>query len=76
MVFQPWDWDDHKLLVYWFLAVAIVVAALLAKLWRRHPDVGTRTLVAGVLVTMLLSGVLEDVGTVLGQSRYRHAGAR
>ena len=71
VVFQPWDWDDHKLLVYWFLAVAIVVGALLAKLWRRHPDVGTRTLIAGVLVTMLLSGVLEDVGTVLGQSRYR-----
>ena len=76
VVFQPWDWDDHKLLVYWFLAVAIVVGALLAKLWRRHPDVGTRTLIAGVLVTMLLSGVLEDVGTALGQSRYRLAGSR
>jgi len=71
VVFQPWDWDDHKLLVYWFLAVAVIVAALLARTWRRHPDIGARTLVAGVLVTMLLSGVLEDVGTLLGQSRYR-----
>jgi hypothetical protein len=71
VVFQPWDWDDHKLLVYWFLAVAIVVAALLARVWRRHPDIGARTLVAGVIVSMLLSGVLEDVGTLLGQSRYR-----
>ena len=25
LVFQPWDWDDHKLLVYWFLMVALVV---------------------------------------------------
>ncbi|HYM85092.1 MAG TPA: hypothetical protein VEY67_13185, partial [Candidatus Dormibacteraeota bacterium] len=24
-VFQPWDWDDHKLLIYWFLGAAILV---------------------------------------------------
>ncbi len=70
-VFQPWDWDDHKLLVYWFLAVSVVVAALLARVWRRHPDLGARTLVAGVVVSMVLSGVLEDIGTLQGQSRYR-----
>jgi hypothetical protein len=71
VVFQPWDWDNHKLLVYWFLAVCVVVGALLARTWRRHPDIGARTLVAGVIVSMVLSGVLEDVGTLLGQSRYR-----
>jgi hypothetical protein len=69
--FQPWDWDNHKLLVYWFMAVAIVVAALLVRIWRRRPDLGSRTLVLGVILSMTLSGVLEDVGTLLGQSRFR-----
>ena len=71
VVFQPWDWDNHKLLVYWFLAVAIVVAALLARIWRRRPDLGTRILVVGVVLSMILSGILEDVGTGLGQSRFK-----
>ncbi len=70
-VFQPWDWDNHKLLVYWFLAVAIVAAALLVRVWRRRPEIGTRTLVLGVLLSMTASGLLEDIGTLLGQSRYR-----
>ena len=35
------------------------------------PTSAPRTLVAGVIVSMMLSGVLEDVGTLLGQSRYR-----
>ena len=70
-VFQPWDWDNHKLLVYWFLAVAVIVAALLARVWRRHPSLGARVLVLGVVLSMTASGLLEDVGTLLGQSRYR-----
>jgi hypothetical protein len=75
VVFQPWDWDNHKLLVYWFLAVAIVVAALLSRTWQHRPDVGSRVLVVGVVITMTLSGVLEDAGTLLGQSRYQMLGA-
>ncbi len=74
VVFQPWDWDNHKLLVYWFLAVTIVVAALLMRTWQRRPDIGSRVLVVGVVITMTLSGVLEDVGTFLGQSRYQMLG--
>ena len=70
-IFQPWDWDNHKLLVYWFLAVAIVVAALLARVWRQRPDLGARVLVVGVVLSMTASGLLEDIGTLLGQSRYR-----
>jgi hypothetical protein len=70
-VFQPWDWDNHKLLVYWFVAVSIVVAALLARIWRRLPEIGPRMLVLGVILSMTASGMLEDVGTFLGQSRYR-----
>jgi len=77
VAFQPWTWDNHKILVYWFLGVAILVAALLARIWRRTSGtgraglVGRRVLVAGVVVSMTLSGLLEDIGTILGQSSYR-----
>lgn len=71
VVFQPWDWDNHKLLVYWFLAVAIAVAALLARTWQHRPDIGARVLIVGVVISMTLSGVLEDAGAFLGQSRYQ-----
>lgn len=74
VIFQPWDWDNHKLLVYWFLAVAIVVAALLVRTWRHRPDIGSRVLVVGVVISLTLSGVLEDAGAFLGQSRYQMLG--
>ena len=69
-VFQPWDWDNHKILVYWFLATVILVAALLARAWRRHPSVAARTLIVGIVVTMVLSGALEDLTALEGKSRY------
>jgi hypothetical protein len=37
VVFQPWDWDNTKLFVYWYLAGAVAVGALLLRLagWLR-----------------------------------------
>src|SRR5205823_9501824 len=29
VVFQPWDWDNTKVLVFWYLAGAVAVGALL-----------------------------------------------
>jgi hypothetical protein len=76
VAFQPWTWDNHKILVYWYLGMAILVASLLARIWRRTPGggaslIGRRVLVAGVIVSLTLSGGLEDLGTLLGQSSYR-----
>ncbi len=71
IVFQPWDWDNHKLLVYWFLMVALVSAAVLVRLWRARPRFAARAVVVSILVTMTMSGILEDVGTGLGQSTFR-----
>ena len=70
VAFQPWTWDNHKILVYWFLAMTLVVAALLAWAWRRWRGLAPRAAVIVAVVTMTLSGVFEDVGTFLGQSRY------
>src|SRR6202011_5850447 len=34
--FQPWDWDNSKLLVFWYMASAVAVGALLIRLARAH----------------------------------------
>ncbi len=39
----PWIWDNIKVLYYWWLASAPVVALLLAKLWRARPDSRNRS---------------------------------
>ena len=69
LVFQPWDWDNTKILVYWYLAGCILVAALLCRTWR-EVGVGSRVVVALALVTLLLSGVLLHLNQALGMDRH------
>ena len=33
VIFQSWDWDNTKLLVYWYLGVALAVSAITVWLW-------------------------------------------
>ena len=33
VVFQSWDWDNTKLLAYWYLGVALAVSAITVRLW-------------------------------------------
>jgi hypothetical protein len=64
IVTQPWNWDNTKLLSYWYLGAAIPVAWLLTsgrRLW-------SRALAGVALATLILAGVLSlDVGFI-GQS--------
>jgi hypothetical protein len=69
VVFQPWDWDNTKVLVYWFLAVCILVAAYSARAWRES-NVLARSVLAAVLVTMVLSGLLVNLHQLLGMDRH------
>jgi hypothetical protein len=59
----PWIWDNIKVLYYWWLASAPLVALLLAKLWRE----GAVLRVAGVIlfVVVTLAGALDVAGIVL-----------
>jgi hypothetical protein len=51
-VFQSWNWDNTKLLVYWYLVIALLIGALAAHWWRRvWPRVAAIVLVAPVLLT-------------------------
>lgn len=56
-VFQPWDWDNSKLLVYWFVVSLPGVAAMLVWLADRG-----RVMKAGVvvmIVSMTFAGTLD-----------------
>jgi hypothetical protein len=69
--FQPWVWDNHKMMVYWFLAVCIMVAALLHKLWCKTPgNIPLRFLIASVTASVLLSGLLLNLQELLGKDRH------
>jgi hypothetical protein len=55
--FQPWDWDNSKLLVFWYLASAVAVGALLLRLARLHL---AGAIVAGAIwLSLVASGVLS-----------------
>jgi hypothetical protein len=69
LVFQPWDWDNTKILVYWYLAGCILVAALLRRTWCEKGS-GIRAFVALALVTLLLSGTLLHLYQALGMDRH------
>ena len=66
----PWIWDNIKVLYYWWLASAPIVALLLAKLWRQGQ---VQRLVAAVLfVVVTLSGALDVAGIALrGNDEYQ-----
>jgi hypothetical protein len=71
VVFQPWDWDNAKFLTYWFLSISIVAGAAIARAWHDHPTLMVRSLLVGAVLSMTMSGLLENLGTALGQSSYR-----
>jgi hypothetical protein len=60
----PWIWDNIKVIIYWYVASAPLVALLLARLWRRGGWL--RRIAVLLLVSMTLSGSL-DVWRVLSR---------
>src|SRR5205823_9549241 len=55
--FQPWDWDNSKLLVFWYLASAVAVGAVLIRIARVHL-VGA-IVAAATCLSLVASGVLS-----------------
>ena len=65
----PWIWDNIKVLYYWWLASAPLVALLLARLWHQGR---TRRLLAVVLfVCVTLAGTLDVLGIALRSIKYQ-----
>jgi hypothetical protein len=64
----PWIWDNVKVLFYWWLASAPLVALLLSRLWR--DDIFRRALALVFLVCVTLAGALDVAAIVLHSSPY------
>ena len=64
----PWVWDNIKMLFYWWIVSAPIVALLVARLWEQH--VGQKVLAASLLVLMTLAGTLDIVPLLLQQGHY------
>jgi hypothetical protein len=64
----PWIWDNIKVLYYWWLASAPLVALFLAWLWRRGRVLRVAALLLFVCVT--LAGALDVLGIAFRDVKY------
>jgi hypothetical protein len=55
--FQPWDWDNSKILVFAYLGSAVAVGAILVRLFKAHPVGALIALLAWL--SLVASGVLS-----------------
>jgi hypothetical protein len=70
IIFQPWDQDNSKILVYWYLTACVFVATLLTRTWRQQHGVLVRAGLIVVVVSMLLSGLLINLQQLLRLDRH------
>lgn len=64
----PWEWDNIKILIYWFAGSLPLVSLALAWAWRENKAL---KIAAGVcFAVLILSGSLDVWRTVSGQIKY------
>src|SRR4029077_21236835 len=59
----PWIWDNIKVLFYWWVASAPLVALLLSRLWRQGRE--KRVLALALFACLTLAGALDVAHIVL-----------
>jgi hypothetical protein len=64
----PWIWDNIKVLFYWWLASAPLVALLLARLWRQ--GIVKRAIAVCLVTCVTLAGGLDVAAIVLRSNEY------
>jgi len=65
----PWVWDNVKVLFYFWVGFAPLVALVLARWWSRSRALG-RAVVVGVLLSMTLAGSIDIWRASSGQTVY------
>jgi hypothetical protein len=65
----PWIWDNVKVLFYWWVASAPLVALVIAKLWQG--SVPRRILAASLLLVLTFAGALDVFALATSQGEYR-----
>jgi hypothetical protein len=66
----PWVWDNIKVLFYWYIASAPLVALLLVRLWRQG-GAAHRAIVVALFVSLTLAGGLDVWRIVSKATEYR-----
>lgn len=64
----PWEWDNIKLLIYWFVGSLPFVAWLLAEMWKKK--VGFKITAVLCLFILTFSGLLDVWRTISKQINY------
>ncbi len=61
----PWEWDNIKVLIYWFIGSIPLIAYAIA--WAWNQGIVLKAAVAGVILVLTLGGVLDVWRTASGQ---------
>ena len=65
----PWIWDNIKVIFYWWIASAPIVALLLARLW--EGKTWNRVLAGGLFVVLTFAGALDVFALLTSQGEYQ-----
>ena len=65
----PWEWDNIKVLIYWFVASAPLVAWLLVWLWEK--GAAFKIVSAACLLALIFSGAIDVWRAISGQVNYQ-----
>ncbi len=68
MKLAPWEWDNIKVLIYWFVGSIPFVALVLAKLWEKK--LALKFVAAACFVVLTLSGTIDVWRVVSRQINY------
>ena len=63
----PWEWDNIKVLIYWFVGSLPIIGIALSWLWNRGRALQAVAIVC--FLAMILSGLLDTYRTASGQIR-------
>jgi preprotein translocase subunit Sss1 len=69
MKLAPWIWDNVKVIFYWWIASAPIVALLLARLWEGRAS--HRVLAVSLFVVLTFAGALDVFALVTSQGEYQ-----
>lgn len=67
--FAPWEWDNIKLLIYWYAASLPFICLILAAAWRKNALL--KTVAAVCFAVLIFSGALDVWRTASGQVNIR-----
>ncbi len=65
----PWEWDNIKVLIYWFVGTLPIVALLLARFWVK--ELAFKIVAVACLVVLIFAGALDVWRTVSGEIEYK-----